>query len=234
MAKAPVPGQVKTRLCPPLDPQMAADLHRSLVIDTIERLGALPGIELVVAYSSPDGSAFFRDIVPPGTHCDPQRGRDHGERMYRCFEEHCRPGVAVVVVGSDSPTLPLRYIEDAYRLLETGSAKAVFGPSDDGGYYLVGLISPHPHLFRGIEWSTDRVLEQSLERACELGIKPGLLPEWYDVDTPADLARLALELSLCEEDEDHPAPNTAGFLWRLTERGQVRTVGADRLVPSIP
>ena len=99
----------------------------------------------------------------------------------------------VIVLDSDSPTLPATYIERADRLLD--SHDLVVGPSEDGGYYLVGLRQPRPELFRGIAWSTRHVTAQTLDRAAEFGLSVAILPAWYDVDTGADLERLRMEVA---------------------------------------
>ena len=99
---------------------------------------------------------------------------------------------AAFAINSDGPTLPLVYLEGAYGQLM--QADVVLGPSEDGGYYLIGLKRPHPGLFRDVDWSTERVTVQTLERAESIGLTVAQLPPWYDVDTAADLGRLQTEL----------------------------------------
>jgi glycosyltransferase A (GT-A) superfamily protein (DUF2064 family) len=93
----------------------------------------------------------------------------------------------------------------------------VLGPSDDGGYYLIGVKKPHRHLFEQIDWSTERVLNQTIQRATEIGLEHKLLPSGYDVDDDASLRRLCNEL-LGERRDDSVAPNTRGFLADLIEQ----------------
>ena len=112
----------------------------------------------------------------------------------------------VAIVGSDSPDLPPDRIGQAYRLLANGQTDAVFGPSEDGGYYLLAMNQLHGELFRGIEWSTGTVLAKSLERAAAAGIRTALLPTWHDVDTAGDLDRPGLL------DEGDGAPLTREYL----------------------
>uniref|UniRef100_UPI0026367E0D TIGR04282 family arsenosugar biosynthesis glycosyltransferase n=1 Tax=Geobacter sp. TaxID=46610 RepID=UPI0026367E0D len=144
-----------------------------------------------------------------------------GERMAgafrRAFDRGCR---RVAIIGTDSPDLPLAFIGWAYELLADPAVDAVFGPSEDGGYYLLALKRFHPALFAGIPWSTDKVLELSLARAAEAGLATALLPPWYDVDTADDLRRPGLMVP------ESTAPLTREFLLglaRLTSPHSPRT-----------
>ncbi|HLF47828.1 MAG TPA: TIGR04282 family arsenosugar biosynthesis glycosyltransferase [Methylomirabilota bacterium] len=100
-----------------------------------------------------------------------------------------------VAIDSDTPTLPTEHLAEAVARLRRGDADLVLGPSEDGGYYLIGLRAPHPELFDGIRWSTPEVMPETLRRAEEKGLRVALLPTWYDVDTPTDLARLRAALA---------------------------------------
>ena len=191
-AKAPRPGAVKTRLSPPLSPAGAARLYRCFLLDTLDSVRAVAGVTLVIAYAPRRAGAFFA-ARHPGVRLIPQVGPDLGARMAGVFRRLFAGGFdAVVIVGSDSPTLPRRHLEAAVRIL--GRADGVIGPSADGGYYLIGLRAPCPALFAGVPWSTDRVLVTTLRRARRAGRRLRRLPAWYDVDTPDDLRRLAAEL----------------------------------------
>jgi rSAM/selenodomain-associated transferase 1 len=194
MAKAPIPGRVKTRLCPPLDLRTAARLHESFVLDVLEKAAAIPDTELVISYAPRGGLAYFRDAAPGARAYLLQEGRTLGGRMSRCFETLCEPGRAVALIGTDVPTLPARCLELAFDALASSLVDVVFGPASDGGYYSVAMTSVHPGLFQGISWTTPEVLAQSIEKAAELDLGWYLLPEWYDVDRPADLAYLKSEL----------------------------------------
>jgi glycosyltransferase A (GT-A) superfamily protein (DUF2064 family) len=116
----------------------------------------------------------------------------------------------VVIVGSDSPSLPADRLRTAVHLLRSGGVDGVIGPSEDGGYYLLGLHVPCPELFVGVAWSTERVLAETLERAARAGRRLAVLAPWYDVDTMADLRRLAAELRVTEAG----APRTRRLLGR--------------------
>lgn len=217
-AKAPRPGAVKTRLCPPLSPVAAARLYRCFLLDTLDRVQALPGITPAVAYAPRSARAFFA-TARPGMLLIPQGGGDLGTRMARVLERLLGRGfAAVLIIGTDSPTLPRSHLRAAVRLLGRPGADGVVGPSEDGGYYLIGLRAPCPALFTGVSWSTSRVLAQTLARARRAGRRLRLLPRWYDVDTVADLRRLAAELRRPRE----PAPRTRRLLgtraWRAVAR----------------
>ena len=106
---------------------------------------------------------------------------------------------SAVIIGSDSPDLPSEYICEAFARLERG-ADVVLGPADDGGYYLIGLRVPQPRLLREVPMSTPTVLADTLALARELGLRVDLLPAWYDVDTVAELRRLAAALRAAPPD----------------------------------
>jgi glycosyltransferase A (GT-A) superfamily protein (DUF2064 family) len=124
----------------------------------------------------------------------------------RCLQEGY--GQAVVM-DSDSPTLPLACLRQAFQTLDDPATDVVLGPCDDGGYYLIGLKSPCPALFRGITMSTPTVATETMERARNQGLRTFCLPRWYDVDIYADLTRLIEELRFLP---DALAPNTREFL----------------------
>lgn len=191
-AKAPRPGAVKTRLCPPLSPVAAARLYRCFLLDTLDGVRGLAGVTPVIAYAPRRARALFA-ARHRGVRLLPQVGPDLGARMAGVFRRLFARGFeAVVIIGSDSPTLPRWHLEAAVRIL--GRADGVIGPSADGGYYLIGLRAPCPALFTGVPWSTDRVLATTLRRARRAGRRLRRLPAWYDVDTSDDLRRLAAEL----------------------------------------
>ncbi|MDD4252217.1 MAG: TIGR04282 family arsenosugar biosynthesis glycosyltransferase [Methanoculleus horonobensis] len=194
MARMPVPGEVKRRLVPPLTPGEAARLYAGFLQDTIERLAGLEGVHPFVAYTPPAADGFFSGAVPRGFSTLPQAGEDLGERLRNVTATlFSRGATAVVLCDSDSPTLPGRYIEEAFlRLDETD---LVIGPCDDGGYYLIGMRRHLPCLFDGIPWSTAHVTQRTIEAAERLDIPVSLLEPWYDVDTAADLDRLCREMA---------------------------------------
>lgn len=211
MAKAPRPGRVKTRLCPPLSPSAAARLYGCFLSDTVDLVRAVKATTPVLAYAPASARAFF------GSRCPDfflvrQRGRDLGRRLAGAFATVFAGGApAVAAIGGDTPTLPAAFISQAIALLTDGGRDLVLGPSADGGYYLVGLRAPRPDLFDGIPWSTPHVAAETLRRAAQAGLRVACLPPWSDVDTPADLAALATAL----RGDAAAAPHTRRFLARL-------------------
>ena len=188
MAKAPVPGEVKTRLTPPFTPREAVDLYKCFLQDRFSEMGRLIGVDLAVAYTPTDARETFVRLSGNGFQLFDQEGEDLGKRLNNIFIEKLEQGYdAVSIIDSDTPDLPCTIIEQSFQALMSDGADAVFGPCDDGGYYLVGMRRPHPELFENIPWSTEAVLEMTLARAGELGIRTKLLPVWNDLDTFEDL-----------------------------------------------
>jgi rSAM/selenodomain-associated transferase 1 len=200
MAKAPRAGLVKTRLCPPLDPAEAAELYRCFLLDRVAQVSALDDVTPVLAYAPPDAREELAALAP-GVALLPQRGPDLGERLTHVFADLLGEHGAAIATDSDTPTLPRRCLDGAVRALTDGGADVALGPTEDGGYYLIGLRRPTPSLFQGIRWSTPEVLDATMDRARQLGLRVELLPRWFDVDTPADLERLRATLLATGGDE---------------------------------
>jgi len=195
MAKAPQAGNVKTRLCPPLSLEEAAALYRGFILDTIAKMNCLQTVQPVLSYTPANSDAFFADMAPHWTHL-PQEGTDLGARMHSCFRHLLAHGYDhVLLTGSDLPTLPLHIFRLALHLAATPKIDVILGPSDDGGYYLIGLRAPCPALFEDMVWSTSTVLAETVRRATCLGLRIAYLPTWYDIDTPGDLSRLRAALT---------------------------------------
>ncbi len=193
VAKQPAPGRTKTRLCPPLSGVQAADLYRCLLLDTLDLIRSGPDVHPFIAYLPHDAAGYFRTLAPDFDLL-PQKGIDLGERLDNALTHCLQNGFRqAVIMNSDGPTLPVANLFDAFDLLEQG-ADVVLGPSEDGGYYLIGITAPQPGLFRGMHMSTPRVLDETLGRAAEGDLSVAKLPSWYDVDTAADLERLVAEL----------------------------------------
>lgn len=194
-ARPPVEGRVKTRLSPVYSAMEARDLYEAMLSDQIERLGrAAPEIaHLSICWSEPwtaEGElAALIGAAPTGV----QSGGDLGERMASAIQSALAGGFGrAAILGSDLPGLPIEYLKRAFDALD--EAEVVLGPSDDGGYYLIGARRLHPELFQKIPWGTDRVLALTRKRLKERSVSHALLPSWYDVDTPADLVRLRHDL----------------------------------------
>ena len=220
MTKAPQAGRVKTRLVPPLTPEEAAELNKCFLRDTaaaissacsrrpagdaskmrFEHAGASHSEAATAAcgiavYTPVGAESAYTDILPADFSLLPQRGDKFGERLYFAVEDLFKCGFeSVCLIDSDSPTVPAENFAEAVELLSTSEDRVVLGPSDDGGYYLIGVKKPHRHLFEQIDWSTERVLNQTIQRATEIGLEVKLLPTGYDVDDGASLRRLCNEL----------------------------------------
>ena len=146
-------------------------------------------MELALALAG-DREADSLAFLPANFRVLAQSGNDFAADIAAAAAEFLDRGTPVVIVDSDSPTLPLSYIEAAIATLRDRRADVVVGPAEDGGYYLIGLAAPAPELFRDIPWSSAAVLATTLDRASAAGLSVHQLPTWWDVDTPADLARL--------------------------------------------
>lgn len=196
-AKAPEPGRVKTRLIPCLSPETAASLQKAFLLDILNMSRDVQGERLIAC--APDiRHPFFQ-------HCEredsirliPQTGKDLGARMEQAFCWAFSEGFErVVVMGCDSPTLPLAYIEEAFESLVLHSV--VLGPSLDGGYYLLGAKATPSILFKQMDWGTEVVLNETLQRLNDAQQSYHLLPFWYDIDLPADLVFLKQHLKYLE------------------------------------
>jgi rSAM/selenodomain-associated transferase 1 len=243
MTKAPQAGRVKTRLVPPLTPEQAAELNKCFLRDTAATISRVCSRRPVddankmslkhasashseaataacgIAVYTPVGAeSTYTDILPADFSLLSQRGDEFGQRLYFAVEDLFKYGFeAVCLIDSDSPTVPAENFAEAVELLSTDEDRVVLGPSEDGGYYLIGLKAPHQNLFKQIDWSTERVLKQTIERASEVGLEVQLLANGYDVDDDASLRRLSKEL-LGERVDESVAPNTRRFLLRLVEQ----------------
>ncbi len=206
MAKAPIPGTVKTRLG--LPPRDAAGLQAALIRDTVKKARSLAPTTLAGAPA--DRLDLIRPILPDGVALISQPSGDLGDRMLNASRAlfDTSPD-AVLLLGTDAPTLPPEAIETASSALALNDVSII--PSTDGGYVLLGLRRPVAAVFRGVEWSTEAVHRQTLERAEEAGLSVHKGDPWYDVDGPEDLDRLREELAA----RPYLAPRTADFLGRM-------------------
>ena len=221
MTKAPQAGRVKTRLVPPLTPEQAAELNKCFLRDTAAAISNAAGADTacgIAVYTPVGAESAYTDILPADFSLLPQRGDKFGERLYLALEDLFKCGFdSLCLIDSDSPTVPAENFAQAVELLSASEDRVVLGPSDDGGYYLVGMKKPHRHLFEKIDWSTERVLNQTVQRAAEIDLEVKLLPTGFDVDDDAGLRRLRNEL-LGEQADDSVAPNTQRFLADLVEQ----------------
>ncbi|MCQ9208759.1 MAG: TIGR04282 family arsenosugar biosynthesis glycosyltransferase [Omnitrophica bacterium] len=192
-AKEPTKDKVKTRLSTGLSASGCLNLYKAFLKDTINLVKNIRCTEKILAYDS-DGQSphYLRRIAPHFTFYQ-QKGKDLGIRMHNAFKFAQKKTTAkTVILGSDSPSLPLNFIKKAFKQLE--KCDLVVGPSLDGGYYLIGLKEPSIKLFKGISWSSESVLEDTIKRAKVLKKKVALLDRWYDVDSPEALQHLKADL----------------------------------------
>jgi rSAM/selenodomain-associated transferase 1 len=218
MAKAPRPGKVKTRLSPPLTPDQASALNICFIRDTTENIQQVTEVSNsagLVAYTPVGDEAAFDGLLPSEFRLLAQRGEGFGQRLLNVCEDLFACGFsAVCLIDSDSPTMPHDALLQAVERLSRAGDRVVLGGSDDGGYYLIGLKRLHYRLFEQIDWSTERVFAQTLERAGEIGLQVELLPTWYDVDDAATLERLRRELT-APDDAAYDARHTRAYLHSL-------------------
>jgi hypothetical protein len=190
MAKAPRPGTVKTRLCPPLTAAEATALYRCFLADKIAAVSTLTGAQPVVAYTPDDARAEFAALAP-GFTLVAQPGLDLGARLFGILGGLLAAGhTGAIAVDSDTPTLPRDFLQRAVDALAAPGPDVVLGPTEDGGYYLIGVRGAHRELFEAMPWSTPAVLRETLRRAEAIGLQSMCLPTWFDVDTADDLGRL--------------------------------------------
>jgi rSAM/selenodomain-associated transferase 1 len=207
VAKQPVPGRTKTRLCPPCTPEEAAALYECLLLDTLTLMNRIKMADLVLAYAPPSAREYFRRLVPNAFRLIPQEGADLGERLVNALDHCFNLGYGrVAIMNSDGPTLPAAFLEEAFSGLDT--ADVTLGVGHDGGYYLIGMRCLHAELFQGITWSTSQVIPQTLQICQDLGLSVHQLPAWYDVDVHDDLERLRRDLAR----QPASAPRTWAFL----------------------
>ncbi len=186
MAKAPVPGRVKTRLCPPCTPEQAAALAAAALADTFAAVDGAPCDRRVLALDGASGP-----WVPAGWTVVPQAAGGLGDRLDAAVVALDGP---VVVLGMDTPQVTPRLLERVWSRLFEPDTDAVLGPADDGGYWTIGVRAPRPGLFDDVEMSTARTCDQQRSRLRALGLAVADVDRLRDVDTIADARAVAAEV----------------------------------------
>ena len=187
------PGKVKTRLARTIGDEAAAEIYRASLAVTLDRFSAAGDVR-TVAFTPLERQAEMQAFAGTCWIARPQASGDLGQRIEHYFSEaFARGATRIVLIGSDSPTLPIAFVYDAWRQL--ADAPVVLGPAQDGGYYLVGLSQPLPALFADIAWSTPLVWSQTVARLQQLSVSWTKLPPWHDFDDQSDLRRLRTELA---------------------------------------
>jgi rSAM/selenodomain-associated transferase 1 len=186
-ARAPEPGKTKTRLIPALGPERATELHRSLIIYTLEQ-ATRTACSAIRLYCFPDTTHSFFQECEQRFNVDlySQQGKDLGERMLRAFQETMVDHTHAVLIGSDCPGISSDILDRAGLTLASGN-DAVIGPSRDGGYYLIGLRRMNAGLFKDMPWGTERVADITRQHLRENGWSWTELPVLRDIDTISDL-----------------------------------------------
>lgn len=211
VAKQPVPGQVKTRIAATVGAEQATALYQCALEDTLELLRQYPDAEPVISYAPNDDAArrFFAKLAP-GFTLIPQLGDDFGARLLSAFTQLGAAGPRpMVLIGTDNPSLPPAYIDQAFAALADPTVDAVLGAVSDGGYYLLGMREPHSILFERITWSTEVVAAETRARAQEGELRLVDVAAWYDLDTAEDLRTLLADVS---RTNDGRAPRTRAFI----------------------
>lgn len=190
-AKQPHPGQVKTRLAPVLGEAGAAELARAFLRDTWRRMRSLSHAPPILVFAGADSNTARKILEDPTAEVWQQGEGDLGARLERALAAGLERAPLALAVGTDSPGLPLAYLEQACA----SHADAVLGPSADGGYYLLGLRRCPSELLMGLPWSSPDTLSATRQRLESRGFSIARAPTWWDVDEPADLERLLRALA---------------------------------------
>lgn len=205
-ARAPVPGQTKTRLIPALGADGAAALYHAFLQDIVARFA--PHFDLTLSCAGELENALLHQLAEQ--HDLTLRAQAEGSLGVRMSHSLARMNDDQgrgVIVGTDMPTLPLAFVQQAHMRLD--EADVVLGPSSDGGYYLVGSRRNFPQLFDGVRFSSRHALADTQASAARCGARVALLTPWYDIDEPADLSLLRAHLAL----DPRAASRTAALLF---------------------
>jgi rSAM/selenodomain-associated transferase 1 len=183
-AKQPHGGEVKTRLAAASSAKWAADVAEAFLLDVVDRFAATAD-ERFLVFTPSHAAEWFRAIAGVRYRISPQANGDLGMRLGSFFRERFRSEQErIVILGTDSPTVPAALVEQAFEELKT--ADVVLGPAMDGGYYLLGCARKLPPIFEGVAWGSPTVLADTLARLADRAWRVALLPPWYDVDTLDD------------------------------------------------
>lgn len=217
MAKAPIEGEVKTRLIGALTAEQAKQLYIAFLSDTFTMMESVEeerdDLRLALCYTPEGSEEAFDEVEREGCLMIAQRGNDLGERLTNCFADAFEQGFdSVIVVGGDSPTLPDEMVVEAFDCLETENDVVVV-PAEDDGYCLIGMRRLHTQVFQNIPWSTNGVMAATETQAKAAGLGFIVGPTWYDVDAPEELERLKRELN----DTKGDAKFTRRFLKELAK-----------------
>jgi len=214
-AKAPIAGEVKTRLQPEITPENSARLQEAMIKDSISLMSEINNVEKIIYFLPIEKKYVFEKFIDGlPFHLNCQNGIDLGKKMENSFHDLFNKGFfRVVVIGTDSPTLPKEYISKAF--IDLNNADMVIGPSIDGGYYLIGFKEKVLPVFSPVEWGSNKVLLQTEELIKKHNLKLSLLPIHYDIDTIEDLRYLKTHLKLLSRSGEHVPFNTMNIVDEL-------------------
>jgi len=203
MTKVPGFADVKTRLRPLLSEGQCVELAGCFLTDTITNLASVFE-HRIIAFTPEGGRDAIKTLVVGGHIYIPQRGGKLGERIDAAISDAFEMGFGpVIIIGTDSPTLPPEYVTQALGHLQSHEDGVVTGPTDDGGFYLIGVSRPREGIFDGVTWSSDKTCEQTVANIKNIrDVDLLVLPRWYDVDEPADLVQMIAEIDSDETARD--------------------------------
>ncbi len=192
--KEPKPNFVKTRLSPPLTPSQSAEFAESLLIEALDKISTIRGkIKKILCYCPPSGYKYFKEFSNSWK-IQEQKGKNLGERLSNAIADNFKKNPSpLIVIGSDSPTLPVFFLEMAISALK--KRRVTIGPAVDGGFYLIGFDRFYPDILKNIRWSSRYTFSDVIANLHRLKIDPYILPRWYDIDNIPDLYLLADHLN---------------------------------------
>ena len=193
--KYPAPGSVKQRLAQHLGTDRAAEIYKKIAETIVQKVTPASSEDymLEICFSPQEDEKLVRKWLVENEYFSPQQGSDLGERMLNAFKHVFKKGCKrAVLIGSDCPDISRDIITQSFDILK--AKHIVLGPAYDGGYYLIGVREPKPELFSNIEWGTEKVLSQTIDKINAAGLSLGLLPMLRDIDRVGDLQYYNLDL----------------------------------------
>lgn len=204
--KAPVPGKVKTRLQTDVAPADVAEIYKAFITEITSQCARIEGVDRLLGCAPSKDHVFLKEVSKKfRMKSFDQRGADLGDKIINAFRDYFKKGYSkIVLIGSDSPTIPMSYMKKAFNALDRHDM--VLGPCCDGGLYLIGARNKIvPDIFHDIQWDSSKVLSKTLDNIEQSDIKLFLLPFWYDVDTIAELRFLEKHLRYLDRKPFLPA-----------------------------
>jgi len=218
MAKAPLPGKVKTRLVPHLSLVEAAEFADCLLKDRLAEMEKLDSCDRALAYSPADARPLFETRCCGPFLLFPQTDGDLGQRIRSIFHQKFAEGYgAIVIIGTDIPDLTKAVVLEGFSQLESKDTDLILGPAEDGGYYLIGMKRLHHELFENIPWSTDSVLRMTTDIARKKGLQLSLLDTLQDIDTIQDIRSYYRWHDRRDDGKTPPDSLTLAYLTRMSD-----------------